>query len=223
METFCLEVWVMLHTRVSWLDRQELHFYIALDLVVGCASLFTEPGCCYEWSCYQMNLGECCRKQGGRKVSRTRQQPLGIFAQKFSPCLAFVVVSSVFLFYSEFIEGFAGRVPSAITFKTATCSVVAVRKATLWKWHGGTQSRISSLLSLLFLCNENLNLICNFLTPFYNASAPHPHWDCLSSSLEVPGKASGPSHLPCGIHFFPAFFSKEKLISLTQRKGKCIW
>lgn len=133
------------------------------------------------------------------------------------PCFCCWLVSCVFFFYSEFIEGFAGRAPSAITFKTATWSTVAVRKATLWKWHGGTQLRISSL-SLLFLCNENLNLICNFPTPFYNVSAPHPPWGLGGSSHEVPGKASGTSHLLCGIHFFPAFFSKEKLISLTQRK-----
>lgn len=48
METFCLKMHTMLYTHVAWMDRYELQFQIAVDLVLGCALLFTEPGCCYE-------------------------------------------------------------------------------------------------------------------------------------------------------------------------------
>lgn len=44
-----------------------------------------------------------------------------VIARKFCPCLALVIglFTHVFLFCSKFIEGFAGRAPSAITFKAA--------------------------------------------------------------------------------------------------------
>lgn len=149
----------------------------------------------------QNEFGRSLQKAGWQKGFQSKAAALGdIYSEILSlPCFCRWLVSFVFLFYSEFIEGFTGRAPSAITFKTATWSMVAVRKAS-----GSDTVACSQGFHPSPFCFCAMKIWIWFvISPLLSTtSLLHIHPEILV----VPGKASGTSHLLCGIHFFPAFF-----------------
>lgn len=171
-------------------------------------------------------FGRVLQEAGWQEGFQREAAAFGIICSEILclPCFCCCLVCCVFLFHSELTEGFAGRAPSAITFKAATWSTVAVRKAL----SGSDMVAYSQGFhpSPFFICAMKIWIQFVISPLLSTASVLHIHPEIMGlfpwSSRQSTWNFPSPLWHSLFSIFVPLFFFwKEKFTSLTQRKVKC--